>query len=52
MLASILVHHKITPKLEVFHEFVNGFQSVDDLVFFTNVGRGKELTDSKIKGMA
>jgi len=29
---------------------MNGFNSVDDLVTFTNVGRGKELADTKIKG--
>jgi hypothetical protein len=37
-------------KQETFHEFVNGFNSVDELVTFINVGRGKELTDSKING--
>ena len=37
-------------KQETFHDFVNGFNSVDELVTFINVGRGKELTDSKING--
>ena len=36
---------------EIFHEFVNGFNSLDELVTFINVGRGKELTDSKINGI-
>ena len=35
---------------EIFHDFVNGFNSVEELVTFINVGRGKELTDSKISG--
>jgi len=37
-------------KPEIFHDFVNGFNSVEELVTFINVGRGKELTDSKISG--
>lgn len=51
MLAPVLVEHNIVPKVELFYEFINGFNSVDDLVTFTNVGRGKELTDTKIKGI-
>lgn len=50
MLAPVLLQHNIVPKIELFYEFVNGFNSVDELVTFTNVGRGKELTDTKIKG--
>ena len=51
MLAPVLVDHNIVSKVESFYEFINGFNSVDDLVTFTNVGRGKELTDTKIKGI-
>lgn len=50
MLAPVLLQHNIVPKTESFYEFINGFNSVDELVIFTNVGRGKELTDTKIKG--
>ena len=50
-LAQILVQHKIIPSVNVFNDFINGFNTVDELVTFTNVGRGKELVDSKIKGL-
>jgi hypothetical protein len=50
MLAPVLLQHNIIPKIELFYEFINGFNSVDELVTFTNVGHGKELTDTKIKG--
>jgi hypothetical protein len=40
----------ILPKPEVFQDFVNGFNSVGELITFVNVGRGKEFTDSKING--
>lgn len=50
MLAPVLLQHNIVPKVELFYDFINGFNSVDELVTFTNVGRGKELTDTKIKG--
>ena len=50
MLAPVLLQHNIVPKIESFYEFINGFNSVDELVTFTNVGRGKELTDTKING--
>jgi len=50
MLAPILFQQKIIPKVESFHNFIDGFNSVDELVLFTNIGHGKELTDSKIKG--
>jgi len=49
-LAPVLLEHNIVPKIESFYEFINGFNSVYDLATFTNVGRGKELTDTKIKG--
>jgi hypothetical protein len=45
------MQQNLISKPETFYEFVNGFNSVDDLVTFTNVGRGKELTDSKINGI-
>ena len=49
-LGYILMQFGLISKQEIFHEFVNGFNSVDELVTFINVGRGKELTDSKING--
>lgn len=48
--AYTLVQVGMISKQEIFHEFVNGFNSLDELVTFINVGRGKELTDSKING--
>jgi hypothetical protein len=51
-LAFSLAQSMIIPKQETFHEFVNGFNSVDEMVTFVNVGRGKELTDSKINGIS
>ena len=50
-LALVLTQTTIIPKVDVFHEFVNGFNSVDELITFVNVGRGKDLTDSKINGI-
>lgn len=49
-LAPVLQQHNIIPKIDVFYDFIHGFNSVDELVTFTNVGWGKELTDSKIQG--
>jgi len=49
-LAPILQQQNIIPKIDTFYDFINGFNSVDELAMFTNVGRGKELTDTKIKG--
>lgn len=49
-LAPVLQQSQIIPKIDTFFDFINGFNSIDDLVTFTNVGRGKELTDTKIKG--
>jgi hypothetical protein len=49
--ASSLAQSMIISKQETFHEFVNGFNTVDEMVTFTSVGRGKELTDSKINGI-
>jgi hypothetical protein len=49
-LAPALVQYNIIPKVDTFHEFMNGFNSVDPLVMFVNVGRGKELTDTKVNG--
>ena len=49
-LAIALTQSGIIPKVDIFHDFVNGFNTVDDLVTYVNVGRGKELTDSKING--
>jgi hypothetical protein len=49
-LAFSLAQSMIISKQETFHEFVNGFNSVDEMVTFVNVGRGKELTHSKING--
>lgn len=50
-LAATLVQSGLILKMEIFHEFVNGFNSVGDLVTFVDVGRGKELADSKVNGM-
>jgi hypothetical protein len=49
-LAQILNQRNVITTANIFHDFMNGFNSVDDLVTFTNVGRGKELVDTKIKG--
>jgi hypothetical protein len=49
-LAPALVQYNIISKTDIFHEFMNGFNSVDPLVTFVNVGRGKELTDTKVNG--
>jgi len=49
-LAQILVKRNIISDVNVFNDFINGFNAVDELVTFTNVGRGKELVDTKIKG--
>ena len=51
-LAQILTQRNIITSASVFHEFINGFNAVDELVTFTNVGRGKELVDTKIKGLS
>ena len=50
-LAPVLARQNLISKPELFYDFMNGFNSVDDLVTFTNVGRGKELTDTKINGI-
>jgi hypothetical protein len=49
-LAPTLVQHEVISHPNVLHEFINGFNSVDELATFVNVGRGKELTDTKING--
>jgi hypothetical protein len=49
-LSIVLAQSGVIPKVDFLHEFVNGFNTVDELVTFVNVGRGKELTDSKING--
>src|SRR5437667_9913763 len=49
-LATTLLQSGIISRAEILHEFVNGFNSVGDLVTFVTVGRGKELADSKING--
>jgi len=48
-LAPVLQQNNIS-KIDIFYEFIRGFNSVDELVTFTNVGRGKEVADTKIKG--
>lgn len=50
-LAPVLYQSGIIPKDQIFHEFVNGFNSVSELTTFVNVGHGKELADSKINGI-
>ena len=50
-LAQVLAQRNIINTANTFHEFINGFNAVDELVTFTNVGRGKELVDTKIKGL-
>ena len=50
-LATTLVQSVIISRQEIFQEFVNGFNSVGDLVTFVDVGRGKELADLKINGI-
>jgi hypothetical protein len=49
-LAATLFQSGLILRTEVFHEFVNGFNSAGELVTFVDVGRGKELADSKING--
>lgn len=49
-LATSLCQSGILSKADTFHEFVNGFNSIGELVTFVDVGPGKELTDSKING--
>lgn len=49
-LAAFLAQSMIISKQETFHDFVNGFNTVDEMVIFTSIGRGKELTESKIDG--
>jgi hypothetical protein len=49
-LAPILVQHKIIPKPDILHDFINGFNAAGELIAFVNVGHGKELSDSKITG--
>jgi hypothetical protein len=49
-LAVTLCQASIIPKADFLNEFVNGFNSVDEMATFINVGRGKELTDAKING--
>ena len=50
-LSAVLLQQNIIPKIDTFHDFIHGFNSVHERVTFTNVGRGKELADTKIKGM-
>ena len=45
-----VLQYNIISKIDTFYDFINGFNSVDELVTFTNVGRGKEVADTKIKG--
>jgi hypothetical protein len=49
-LAFVLTQSNIIEKTDVLYDFVNGFNTVDELATYVNVGRGKELTDSKING--
>jgi hypothetical protein len=51
-LALTLAQCGIIPKAEIFHEFVNGFNTVDELITFVNVCHSKELTDSKVNGIS
>jgi hypothetical protein len=51
-LAPALVQHNIISKPDVLYDFINGFNTADPLVTFVNVGRGKELTDTKINGIS
>lgn len=50
-LGPVLFHHRYIPTLSVLDEFISGFNDIDDLVTFVNVGRGKELTDTKLNGI-
>ena len=50
-LATTLLQCGIISRQEIFHEFVNGFNSVGDLVTFVDVGRGKEVADLKVNGI-
>ena len=49
-LGLVLAQATLITKPDILNEFVNGFNSLDELVTFVNVGKGKELTDSKING--
>jgi hypothetical protein len=50
-LGPVLFHHNYIPALGVLDDFISGFNDIDDLVTFVNVGRGKELTDTKLNGI-
>ena len=49
-LANTLYQAAIVPKADVLSEFVNGFNCFDEMVTFVNIGRVKDLVDSKIDG--
>ena len=50
-LAASLFQSGLILKTEVFNEFVNGFNSVGELITFVDMGRSKEFADSKINGI-
>jgi hypothetical protein len=49
-LANTLYQAAIIPKTDVLKEFVNGFNCFDETVTFVNIGRIKDLVDSRIDG--
>jgi hypothetical protein len=49
-LANALHRASFIPKPEILNEFVNGFNAIDEMITFVNVGPGKELPDLKING--
>ena len=49
-LGNTLSQSHVISKPEIFHDFVDGFNSVDELITFINVGPGKELAELKING--
>lgn len=49
-LGPVLSKHNYITSPSVLDDFMSGFNDVDDLVTFVNVGHGKELTDSKLNG--
>ena len=51
-LANTLCQTNIIAKPELFNDFVDGFNSVDELVTFINVGPGRDLAELKINGSA
>jgi hypothetical protein len=51
-LGAALSQSNIISRPEIFNDFVDGFNSVDELITFINVGSGRELSELKINGIS